>query len=116
LGQVRTLARTHAGRSGRPTSSGDWRNVADANLVLGAVATRLALSRRGAQRALATHGETFAAARQRVRLELAEQHLANGMQVKSVALTVGFKSPSHFVVWYRRAQGTTPKNRGQGHT
>lgn len=84
----------------------------DPSLVLATIAKDHGFSERGLQRALAARGETFANLRQRVRLELTDQFLSEGMQVKSAAMAVGFKSPSHFVAWYRRARGTTPGNRG----
>ena len=72
------------------------------------IATQLGLSARSLQRTLGEGGETFAAMRTRVRLDLADRHLAGGMLVKAVASQVGFASTSHFIAWYRTQRGTTP--------
>ena len=87
----------------------------DARLTLADVARVVGVSARSLQRTLQHQGDTFAAVRGRIRMELAERHLAAGMQVKLVATLVGFESTSHFVAWYRDRNGTTPGTRGPTH-
>lgn len=72
------------------------------------VAKALGLSARSLQRALAELGETFVGVRGRIRMEVADLLLAEGMLVKQVGTRVGFASTSHFVAWYRAQRGTTP--------
>jgi len=84
---------------------------AQPNQTLAGVAQALSLSSRSLQRLLTNQGETFAAVRSRVRLRLAEKHLADNMQIKAVANAIGFRSASHFVSWYRDLTGTTPGGR-----
>jgi len=53
-------------------------------------------------------GMTFARWRQQLRLLEALRRLAEGGKVTSIALEVGYDSPSAFVVAFRRLLGTTP--------
>src|SRR5262249_41052109 len=53
-------------------------------------------------------GLSFRAWRQQLRLLRALERLADGEAVTSVALDVGFESPSAFVAMFRRALGTPP--------
>lgn len=80
----------------------------DPTRTIGDIAKRLGLSARSLQRTLGEGGETFALMRTRVRLDLADRHLASGELVKVVASRIGFASTSHFVAWYRAQRGTTP--------
>ncbi len=98
-------------RDAGTTSSVEAALRAKPNQTLAEVARALSLSPRSLQRLLTNQGETFAAARNRVRLRLAEEHLAGSMQIKAVANAIGFNSASHFVSWYRGLTGTTPGGR-----
>jgi AraC-like DNA-binding protein len=53
-------------------------------------------------------GMTFGAWRQQARLLRGLELLAAGESVTSVALQVGFETPSAFIAMFRRAMGTTP--------
>ncbi|HYM31502.1 MAG TPA: AraC family transcriptional regulator, partial [Candidatus Cybelea sp.] len=53
-------------------------------------------------------GMTFAAWRQRARLLAALGRLAAGEPVTTVAIDLGYDSPSAFTAMFRRALGTTP--------
>ena len=53
-------------------------------------------------------GMTFGAWRQRLRLLLAIGRLAEGQAVTSVALDLGYESPSAFVAMFRRELGAPP--------
>lgn len=53
-------------------------------------------------------GTTFGAWRQQVRLLRALELLGDGEAVTSVALDLGYESPSAFIAMFRRALGTTP--------
>ena len=53
-------------------------------------------------------GMTFGAWRQQVRLLHALELLGEGRSVTSVALDLGYDSPSAFIAMFRRALGTTP--------
>ena len=51
---------------------------------------------------------TFGAWRQQARLLRGLEILAAGESVTSVAMQVGFETPSAFIAMFRRAMGTTP--------
>jgi AraC-like DNA-binding protein len=53
-------------------------------------------------------GMTFGKWRQQLRLLHALKELAAGKPVTSVALEVGYESPSAFIAMFRRTLGTTP--------
>jgi len=53
-------------------------------------------------------GFTFTAWRQRARLLRALQLLADGMPVTTIALDLGYSTPSAFIALFRQAFGTTP--------
>ena len=53
-------------------------------------------------------GLSFGRWRQRRRLLAALERLASGSQVTTVALDLGYKSPSAFIAMFRRELGTTP--------
>jgi AraC-like DNA-binding protein len=53
-------------------------------------------------------GMTFGAWRQQARLLRGLEILAAGESVTSVAMQVGFETPSAFIAMFRRAMGTTP--------
>ena len=53
-------------------------------------------------------GGTFSLWRERVRLLWAIDHLRTGASVTSVALDLGYKSPSAFSAMFRRVTGTAP--------
>ncbi len=72
-------------------------------------ARKLGISTRSLQRALQLSGETFAAVRDRVRAELAASLLTEtDSKVDTVGSTVGFRSRSHFMTWFRRLTGHSP--------
>jgi len=54
-------------------------------------------------------GLSFGRWRQRARLFDALERLANGEPVTSVALAVGYDSPSAFIAMFKRTLGTTPR-------
>jgi AraC-like DNA-binding protein len=54
-------------------------------------------------------GHTFGRWRQRARLLEALQRLASGEAVTTVALDVGYDSPSAFIAMFKRMLGTTPR-------
>jgi len=54
-------------------------------------------------------GLSFGAWRQRARLLQAVARLATGQAVTTVALDVGYDSPSAFIAAFRRQFGTTPR-------
>lgn len=53
-------------------------------------------------------GFTFTAWRQRARLQRALQMLADGVPVTSIALDLGYSTPSTFIALFRREFGRTP--------
>jgi AraC-like DNA-binding protein len=73
------------------------------------VATHLGLHRRTLNRHLAAEGKTFAMISNAVRVELAQEYLANRKRkLSEVADLLGFSSPSSFSGWFRREFGETP--------
>ncbi len=67
-----------------------------------------ASSRTLARHFLRETGLTFRAWRQQARLLAALERLARGEAVTSVALELGYETPSAFVAMFRRALGTSP--------
>jgi AraC-like DNA-binding protein len=67
-----------------------------------------ASSRTLARRFLAETGLTFRAWRQQLRLLAGLERLAHGDSVTTVALDLGYETPSAFVAMFRRALGTSP--------
>jgi len=53
-------------------------------------------------------GMTFRAWRQQLRLQRALEMLTEGQAVTSVALDLGYDSPSAFIAMFRRALGASP--------
>lgn len=80
----------------------------DAGLLKQAVRRSGASSRTIERLFRAETGMTFGRWRQQLRLLEALRLLAAGMAVTSVALKVGYDSPSAFIAMFRRALGTTP--------
>lgn len=81
---------------------GDSRPLAEWGRLSGATARTLA---RGFVRET---GLTFGGWRQQVRLLRALELLGEGQPVTSIALDLGYESPSAFIAMFRRALGTTP--------
>lgn len=78
-------------------------------LDLDGLAGRLGMSPRTLQRELVRGGETFAALRSRLRFEHAASQLAQSDEkIEAIAASVGFRSRSHFVTWFRQQTGETP--------
>ena len=72
-------------------------------------ARRLGVSVRALQRTLQSEGERFATLRERVRLELAKQLLAEtDMKLESIAHDSGFGSRRQLLATFRRAVNSTP--------
>ncbi len=61
-------------------------------------------------------GMTFGRWQQQVRLLRALEILASGESVTSVALEVGFATPSAFIAMFKKAMGTTPSRHFRGDT
>jgi AraC-like DNA-binding protein len=77
---------------------------------LGAIAAEAHMSARTVERVfVAQTGLTFVQWRQRMRFLHALQLLAAGQSVTDVALAVGYRSLSAFIVAFRRALGVTPR-------
>jgi AraC-like DNA-binding protein len=73
------------------------------------LAAELGVSDRTLERAfVADAGMTLGEWRQRARIGRAIALLAGGMEVKDVALEVGYETPSAFVVAFKKHVGTTP--------
>lgn len=53
-------------------------------------------------------GLTLAKWRQQLHIGLALQHLASGQSVTTIALDLGYESPSAFIAMFKRTLGTTP--------
>jgi AraC-like DNA-binding protein len=82
---------------------------------LRALAAEVHLSTRTVERTfIAQTGLTFVQWRQRLRFLHALQLLAAEKAVTEVALAVGYRSPSAFIVAFRRALGVTPGHYHQG--
>ena len=82
---------------------------ADPLLNIDQAAGKLGVSSRSLQRALKQSGENFAAIRDRVRAALATSLLTQtDSKVDTVGATVGFRSRSHFMSWFRRITGHSP--------
>ncbi|MDH3474798.1 MAG: helix-turn-helix transcriptional regulator [Rhodospirillales bacterium] len=76
---------------------------------LGAWAREVGASERTLARLfLKETGLTFGSWRQRLRLVTAVARLAEGQAVTTVALDLGYDSPSAFIAMFRRVLGTTP--------
>jgi AraC-like DNA-binding protein len=74
------------------------------------MAKRAATSARTLERLFQNEtGMTFGRWRQQLRLLHAMRLLAEGRAVTSVALDIGYDSPSAFIAMFRRALGTTPR-------
>ncbi|MBV8537016.1 MAG: helix-turn-helix transcriptional regulator, partial [Alphaproteobacteria bacterium] len=84
---------------GRPA---DARTLAEWGKLVGASARTLARA------FLKETGMSFAAWRAQVRLLAALARLAGGEKVTSVALDLGYESPSAFIAMFRRQLGVTP--------
>lgn len=89
----------------------DWlRTHADDPGLIKQMAKRVATSPRTLERIFRDEtGMTFGRWRQQLRLLHAMRLLAGGQPVTSVALEVGYESPSAFVAMFRRTLGTTPR-------
>ena len=82
---------------------------ADPTLTIQSVATALRCSPRALQRTLRAAGDTFANMRVRMRADTASSMLVQtDAKIESIAATVGFRSRSHFVSWFRQLTGHTP--------
>lgn len=82
---------------------------AEPALDLAALAQRLGLSSRSLQRELARTSESFAALRDRVRYERAQELLRRtNEKIETIALDVGFRSRAHFASWFRARSGKLP--------
>ncbi len=81
---------------------GDTRSLAAWGGAVGATSRTLARA------FLRDTGVTFGAWRQQARLLAALELLAEGNAVTTVALDLGYDSPSAFIAMFRRALGTTP--------
>ena len=81
-------------------------------LSLGALARRVATSRRQLQRAFAEAGETsFRSYLQRVRMARARELLMEGsLPVHRVASSVGYRQPAQFAKAFRRHHGAPPSS------
>jgi AraC-like DNA-binding protein/quercetin dioxygenase-like cupin family protein len=81
------------------------------DISLQAVASEASMSVRTLQRVFAAETAlTFAQWRQRMRMLHALQLLANDEPVTSVALAVGYNSPSAFIAAFKRELGATPSH------
>jgi AraC-like DNA-binding protein len=75
------------------------------------IASAVGVSRRTVTRLFRREtGMTFVAWRQHVRLLEAISRLAVGRPVTSVALDIGYRSPSSFIAMFRRTFGVTPSH------
>lgn len=82
---------------------------ADPTLTIASVATALRCSPRSLQRMLRAAGDTFANMRVRMRADTASAMLVQtDSKIESIASSVGFRSRSHFVSWFRQLTGHTP--------
>jgi len=76
---------------------------------LGQLAKKCGASKRTIERLFKEEaGMTFGRWRQRFTLVRAIQLLANGNKVSSVALEIGYRSPSAFIAMFKKLMGTTP--------
>jgi AraC-like DNA-binding protein len=86
-----------------------FRSAPDSDMSLEAIAAEAAMSVRSLERVFAAETQlTFVQWRQRMRLLHALRLLANDESVTSVALAVGYQSPSAFIAAFKRELGTTP--------
>jgi AraC-like DNA-binding protein len=76
--------------------------------LVGHVARSLRTSARTLQRRLRAEGTSLGAIAQEVRLEIAEERLAEGVPIKVVAAQLGFAEPSAFHRAFKRWTGRTP--------
>lgn len=77
---------------------------------MGEWAAQLGFSQRNLIRTIRTQtGLSFRSLRRQARLMAAVEMLSRGQAVTSVALDVGFESPSAFIHAFRQTTGTTPR-------
>lgn len=79
------------------------------------VAAALRMPARTLQHHLRAAGTTYRRERSRARLDRAAGLLRGGVKLASVALEVGFSTPQHFSVWFKRQTGMTPSAWRQRH-
>ncbi len=82
----------------------------DARTLAGWARTAGASSRTLARLFLRETGVSFRAWRQQLRLLRALERLADGQAVTTVAVDLGYDSPSAFIAMFRKALGTTPSD------
>jgi AraC-like DNA-binding protein len=90
--------------------TGAWQSEPSDNRTLTDWAKQLGFSQRNLIRAIRTEtGMTFRELRRQTRVMVSIERLSKGQAVTSVALDVGFETPSAFIQAFRTVTGLTPK-------
>jgi AraC-like DNA-binding protein len=72
------------------------------------IAKRLGLTSRSLQRRLKDEGTSWSVLRERVRRELAQRYLDDGLAIAEISFLLGFSEPSAFFRAFKRWTGVTP--------